>query len=207
MTDLVLQGNATDFGKPFPHGDEVWVLKSGCFDRSLRSGHDVKLLMNHDPEHCFGSGSDRLMLHAGKTALVFRYLISNSKHNKFFEDVANDLETYLPVSIGFERTKSETTQVDGMTVVTVIEARLDEVSVLNKAPAVHSTYARVASWDTCGSLKDDYEAGRFDLVGRYVSLHRAVKAQENGGKVDYRNTTTPYERAADRFSTALRKLQ
>jgi HK97 family phage prohead protease len=206
MTDLVLQGTATAFDKPFAHGDEVWILKSGCFDRSLRSGHDVKLLMNHEEEHCLGSG-EQILLYAGKTALVFRYLISDSKHNKFFEDVADDMDTYVPVSIGFERTKSETTRVDGVNVITVIEAKLNEVSILDKAPAVHSTYGRVVSWNTCGSLEEDSENGRFDLVGRYVGLHRAVKAQDNGGNIDYRNTTTPYERAADRFQLALQKLQ
>jgi phage head maturation protease len=206
VSDLVLQGEASSFDTPFAHGDEVWILKSGCFDRSLRSSHEVKLLINHEEDHCLGSG-ERLLLHAGKTALVFRYLISGSKHDKFFEEIANDMDTYVPVSIGFERTKSETTQVDGVTVVTVIEAKLNELSILDRAPAVHSTYGRVVSWDKCGSLQSDYETGRFGLVGRYVGLHRAVKAQENGGKVDYRNTTSPYERAADKFSTALRGLQ
>jgi phage head maturation protease len=203
------------------------ILQSGCFDRSLRSSNDVKLLINHDPAHCLGSwpdtlllyagnkypahclGSwpDTLLLYAGNKGLAFRYLLPSSKeYRKAFQEMADDVLTYVPISIGFERIKSETSQVDGINVITVIEAKLTEVSILDKAPAVHATYGRVVSWATCGSLQDDYETGRFDLVGKAIGLHRAVKARENGGKMEYQNATSPYERAADRFSTALRKL-
>ena len=54
MTDHVIQGVACEFDKPFFHGDEVWILKSGCFDNSLRE-FDVDLLMNHDPDHRLGT--------------------------------------------------------------------------------------------------------------------------------------------------------
>jgi HK97 family phage prohead protease len=204
LSDLVIQGVATELDKAFAYGDDIMILKSGCFDSSMRSRDDIKLLINHDFAHCLGSWPDSLLLYAGKKGLAFRYLLTSSKG---FEEMADDFLTYVPISIGFERTKSETTQVDGINVITVTEARLNEVSILDKAPAVHFTYGRVVSWATCGSLQDDYETGRFDRVGKAIGLHRAVKAQENGGKMEYSNATTPYERAADKFSEALRKLQ
>jgi HK97 family phage prohead protease len=207
VSDIVIQGIATELEKPFAHGDDIMILQSGCFDKSLRSQDDIKLLINHDFAHCIGSWPDSLLLYAGKQGLAFRYMIPSSLHSKAFEEMADDVLTYVPISIGFERTKSETAQVDGINVITVIEAKLTEVSILDKAPAVHATYGRVVSWATCGSLQDDYETGRFDLVGKAIGLHRAVKATENGGKMEYQNSTSPYERAADRFSTALRKLQ
>jgi HK97 family phage prohead protease len=204
LSALVIQGTATELDKPFAHGNDVMILKSGCFDSSMGSSDAIKLLLNHDFAHCLGSWPEQLLLYAGKKALVFRYLLPNSnQYRKTFEEMADDFLTYVPISIGFDRTKSETTKVDGVNVITVIEAKLNEVSILNKTPAVHSTYGRVVSWGTCGSLQEDCESGRFDLVGRAIGLHRAVKAQENGGKIEYQNATTPYERAADRFQYAL----
>jgi phage head maturation protease len=123
LSDLVIQGIATELDKPFAHGEDIMILKSGCLDRSMRSSDDIKLLMNHDFAHCLGSWPERLLLYAGKKALVFRYLLPSSKpYRKAFEEMADDVLTYVPVSIGFDRTKSETTQVDGVNVITVIEA-------------------------------------------------------------------------------------
>ena len=107
---LILQGVATEFDKPFAHGDKdghkVVTLGSGCMDAALRSGGDVKLLIDHDEKHCLGSWKDRLLIHAGKKHLVFRFLIPES--NRYtFSDVADDFETYLPCSIGYDILKAD----------------------------------------------------------------------------------------------------
>ena len=127
--------------------------------------------------------------------------------DKLFSDIADDLEFYFPISIGYVTTKTETEVVDGVSVKSIVEADLREISILNKSPAIHSTYGRVTKWESCNGLKEDYELGRFNLIGRFVSLHRAIKAQENGGVLNYNHVTKPWDRAYDNLQKALRKLQ
>jgi HK97 family phage prohead protease len=202
-----LQGCSTDLEKPFAHADKdghkVVTLKSGCFDAALQSGGDVKLLIDHDESQCLSTmNSARLQIHAGAKHLVFRFLIPGSSSSKFAE-LKDDYETYVPVSIGYDILKADDETIDGARVQTVLEARLTEVSILSKAPAVSTTYARVASWETCNALQEDYDSGRFELVGKVVSLHRTIKA--NGGPVAYAHMPSPYDRAANAFMRALQK--
>jgi phage head maturation protease len=207
MNDFVIQGVATQLEKPFVHGDDILILKSGCFDSSLRGANDIKLLTNHDADRCLGSTKDgRLLLHAGEREMVFRFLIGKSE--KFLADMADDFESYFPISIGYgyQPANTETEVVDGVKVTSIFEANLHEISILNKAPAIHTTYGRVTSWKNCNGLQEDYELGRFDMVGKFVSLHRAIKAQENGGVLTYNHVTSAYDRAANNFEKALRNL-
>lgn len=207
--DLVIQGEATQFGKPFVHGDDILILKSGVFDPSLRGANDIKLLVNHDPERCLGSSNDgRLLIHAGEKKMVFRFLIGDPDATsfKFFSDIADDLESYFPISIGYLPTKTESEIIDGVKVKSIVEANLHEISILNKAPAIHSTYGRVTKLESCNGLQEDYELGRFGLIGRFVSLHRAIKAQENGGVLNYNHITKPWDRSYDNLQKALRNL-
>jgi phage head maturation protease len=204
VNDLVLQGKATEFDKPFIHGNEIIRLKAYCFDASLRE-NDVSLFLDHK-EARLGTTANRLEVYAGKEALVFRYTIPNgsSESEIKFSELSDDLESYIPCSIGFERIKTETSTIDGVQVVTVIEGKLREISLLSCAPAVHSTYGRVVSLETCGTLEDDY--GRLEMVGSFINLHRAFKASENGGVVQYSHATTPYDKAADSFTRTLKAL-
>jgi hypothetical protein len=199
VSGYVFQGAACEFEKFFFHGDEVWYLKSGCFGSI--SDNEVKLMLNHDGKS-LGSTNNRLQVHAGNEALVFRYSIPGSCSE--FSEPADDFETYVPVSIGFNATKTEAMKIDGVPVTIVVEATLNEISALDKEPAIKSTYARVATEDTCGTLAEDYD--RILLVGRVVSLHRAQKATENGGKLEYKHASIPYDRAANRFTRALNAL-
>jgi hypothetical protein len=54
MTNLVFQGKATDFDKPFIHGARIVNLKSGCFDASLRE-NDVSLFLDHKDDARLGT--------------------------------------------------------------------------------------------------------------------------------------------------------
>lgn len=140
---------------------------------------------------------------------MFRFLLPESRNSalsKSYSEIADDYNSYAPVSIAFKHVATESEIIDGVKVTSVVEADLLEISILSKAPAISSTYARVASWETCCGLQEDYELGRFELVGNYVSLHRTIKARENNGVVKYNHATSPYDRAADNFQKALRKL-
>jgi hypothetical protein len=97
--------------------------------------------------------------------------------------------------------------IDGEQVKVIVKATLNEISVLSREPAIKSTYGRVVSLETCDDLEDEYDSGRLQLVGQFVSLHRNMKAFENGGEIRYSHATSPYERAADRFERALKNLE
>jgi phage head maturation protease len=203
--ELVLQGCCGDYEKPFPHGDRILILKADCFEAGLRSGKDVSICIDHDESQCLGTMNEgRLQIYSGKESLVFRFLLPESPSCKF-ADLADDFESYVPVSLGFVTTKTDTTTVDGIEVTTVVAANLIEISILSKPPAITSTYARVASWKTCSDLQQDYDNGRFRLLGSFVSLHRKIEA--DGGPVSYSHATSPYERTANAFQRALKGLE
>lgn len=208
MSDLVLQGIATATGQCFFGKDgNVLYLKHGCFDASIISGLEVRLLLDHDSKSCLAkTTNDKLEVCAGATGIAFRFHIPDSCSGAF-RGYADDFDSYLPVSIGFKDGIAEAITIDGVKVTSVINATLCEVSILSKPPAIHSTYGRVVSANTCGPLKDDYDSGRLALAGRYVALHRAYKASHNNGVVEYCHSTSAYDRTASKFETALRKLQ
>jgi phage head maturation protease len=200
----VLQGTAFAFDEPFVKNDYILYVNSGAFDASLASGKSVQLLIGHDPAQRLGSSSDRLTLHAGKKSLVFRFDLHDGDG---FADLADDPLTYLPVSISHRPVKTTSEVMRGVKVVTVIESELVEISLIKGEPDIKSSYARVVSQDGCASLKDEYDAGLFNVAGRLITAHRALKARENGGEIKYRHTTSAYDRAAERFTAALRRLQ
>ena len=111
------------------------------------------------------------------------------------------------MSIGYTAKRVETQIVDGVKVVNIFDSTLEEISILDRAPAVGTTYAQVVEAKSCGGLKEDYDTGLFELKGRVISLHRAVNARENGGTIKYSHATTPTDRAADNFLRALKRLQ
>jgi hypothetical protein len=98
----------------------------------------------------------------------------------------------------------KTVTIDGVQVSCVTKATLEEVSILKGSPAVDMTYARVVDLDKCSTLEADYPV--IQLTARYVMMHRKVQARENGDVVSYKHTTSPYDRAANNFENALRRL-
>jgi phage head maturation protease len=200
VSDQCIQGVATEFNRVLQHGDGLLYLQAGCFDESMRS-NSVKLLMDHDENKQL---SKDLEVYAGKSALIFRFPIP-SKSRDILSDFADEPDSYWPVSIGMADIKTEQVTVDGTPVTVVVEATLTEISLLSSgSPAVKSTFARVASLETCDDLRDDYE--RFKTYGAFVSLHRKFKSSENDGVVKYHHSPTSYDRAASRFERALMNL-
>jgi HK97 family phage prohead protease len=202
--EFYVQGKATQIGKPFIHGKEIWMFAPGAFDASLRSD-EVKLIYDHDESAPVLSKQAALEVYANATALVFRGKLP-ARSGSELKDFLDSYETYFGVSIGFSATKKQETAIDGVPLVLFEEVTLHEISLLSKDPAVHSTYGRFVSSDTCASLKDDCDDGRFELVGSFVSLHRAVNAMENNWKVKYNNAISSYDAAADRFTRSLENL-
>jgi phage head maturation protease len=202
--DYVIQGIAAEFEKPFQHKDDIFILKSGCFDESLRS-HNVKLMLNHD-SNAGMTMRDLLQVYSGAKSLAFRCFLPQDLTDDGLSDVADDMEHYRGVSIGHIPTKTETQKIDGIDVTLVYESDLTEISILDNEPAIKTTYAYVASLDSCCDIDVDYKAGLFDLRGKLIGLHRKVTANENGEEIKYKHSTSPSDRAANRFKRLLAKL-
>jgi Caudovirus prohead serine protease len=204
--DYVIQGIAAEFEKPYSYRDEFWMLKSGCFDNSLRF-LETELWADHDPSKGrFGSMKDRLQIHSGSKSLAFRYFFPNGSIADELDDVADDMLNYVGISISHNPTKTEKIKIEGVDVTLVHDSRLVEISVLSSEPAVKSTYAYVASLSGCNDLQHDYEAGLFDLRGKAIGLHRKITANESGGKINYKHVTSALDRAANRFQRLLGEL-
>jgi hypothetical protein len=122
------------------------------------------------------------------------------------DDIADSVEDYWPVSIGFEKKKFERKVIEGIPCLIIEEAKLTEVSILKTDPAVSSTFARVVRASSCESLQEDYEAGRFELMGKFISLHRKVQALDTDGKVNFVHQSSEYDRKANGFTRALERL-
>ena len=203
--DYFFEGKATDLGKFFFHGDDILYLAPGCFD-AARGQSAVQLLIGHDESKAYCDTSNHLEIHYGPDAVVFRVRMPASFKSEL-DGVAGSFEDYNPVSIGFKKIRVEKKEIDGAIVQIIHEAQLSEVSILQSAPALKSTYARVVHASSCGTLRDDYESGRFALASQFISLHRKVAAMDNDdGKVDYVHRTTDYERKAKAFERALVRL-
>jgi phage head maturation protease len=188
MSDLFLQGIALRFDEIIDDGTKLLFLKSGC----IAEPDNVSLMYDHDGKPW---GADGLEIYVGEKSVAFRFAIPDSWSEQF-KDQAGDVETYLAVSAGFTITKSESVTIDRVPVTVVSAATLREISLVSKDPAIKTTYARIVDSETCGDLETDYKSGRFELVGKVISLHRRAKANENDGIVQYNHATTPYDKAA-----------
>jgi phage head maturation protease len=200
--DYVIQGIAAEFEKPFAHKDDIFILKSGCFDESLRS-HNVKLMLNHD-SNAGMTMKDRLQVYAGEKSLAFRCFLPSTIDE--LSDIADDLENYTGVSIGHNPTKTERTKIDGIDVTLVHKSDLIEISLLDGEAAMKTTYSYIASLDGCCDIEDDCKNGLFDLRGKAIGLHRKITANETGDEVKSRHRSSPSDRAANRFKRLLAKL-
>jgi phage head maturation protease len=199
--NYAVQGIFCELNKCFAHGNEVLYLKPGVFDSCVEG--NVRLLIDHEGKS-LATTADRLELCLGDDVLTFRAVLPDSwSGSKELTDVAGDVETYLAVSCGFKYNAYETVTIDGAEVKVISNATLTEISLVS-APAVESTYARVVSMDDCNSLEEDQDL--IKLTGRVVTLHRKAKALEAGGQIKYSHATTPSDRAANRFTRALKAL-
>ena len=201
--DLFFQGIALEFKTFIFHGDDILYFKPGCMDCS---DADVHLMLDH--KESLRSTRNRLDFYAGEDALAFRLRIPGGYGSTAlkFSELADEFDSYVPISVGCTRTETETMTIDGVNVKIVSKATLNELSVLSTAPAMQASYGRVVSTETCGTLEEDYESGRLQLIGGYISLHRKMKASENGGEIRYSHVTSDYDRKASAFERALAKL-
>lgn len=196
---VAIQGVGFEFSKIFVTDGKAFYATPGCFG----SLTDIDLLTDHKGQSYANTGND-LLVHSGPEALVFRAYFPDEWFAKAVADQTDELDTYLGVSTGFTIMKSKTIDCDGTPVTVILEAKLDEISLLSSPPVIDTTYARIVSHETCGSLAEDYE--RIVTVGKYVNLHRKVLAAEHDGVVEHKHIVSSYNAAANRFTRALSAL-
>lgn len=196
---VAIQGVAFEFGKLFVSDNEIFYAKPGCFG----SMFDIDLLFDHEGKS-FANTEKDLLIHSGDEALVFRAYFYDEWFGKEVSEQTDELDSYLAVSTGFTITKAELIECDGVPVKVIVDAKLNEISLINTPPAIDTTYARIVSGDTCGSLAEDYPM--IMTIGRYVNLHRKVLATENGGTIEHKHIASSYDVAANRFVRALARL-
>jgi hypothetical protein len=203
--DLVLQGVAAEFEKPFLHKTDILILKSGCFDKSLLT-LGCKLKSNHDTDSGI-SMRNRLQVYASEKSLCFRVYLPQYDVVDELSDFADVIENYSAVSIGHIPSKAEATTLDGIDVILIHESDLTDISILSDGePAVKSSYAYVAALSGCNDLKHDCDAGIFEMRGKAIGLHRKITANESGDPIKYRNRLSAMDLAAAKFTRLLAKL-
>jgi hypothetical protein len=203
--DLVLQGVAAEFEKPFLHKTDILILKSGCFDKSLQT-LGCQLKMDHKSEAGI-SMRDRLQVFASEKSLCFRVYLPQYDVVDELSDFADVIENYSAVSIGHVPSKAEAKTIDGVDVILIHESDLTDISILSDGePAVKSSYVYVAALSGCNDLKHDCDAGIFEMRGKAISLHRRITANETGEEIKYRNRLSPMDIAANRFTNLLKRL-
>ena len=194
-----IQGLAFKFNELFVSDNEAFYATPGCFGSLV----DVDFLIDHKGKSLANTEKD-FLLHSGDEALVFRAYFFNEWFCKQVSDHTDELTSYFAVSTGFTITKATTIECDGIPVKIILEAKLRELSLLNTAPVVDTSYARIVSDETCGSLADDYQ--RIITVGRYVNLHRKALAADNDGVIEHKHIASSYDAAANRFVRTLAAL-
>ncbi len=200
MSGVAIQGVAFEYGKVFVSDGKAWLARPGCFG----SIDNVELLIGHEGKS-LADTDNRLQIYSGEDALIFRAYFPDEWFTKQVSDKADEMESYFAVSAGFKIMNTETVMCEGVPVRVILEAKMSELSLINAAPAVDTTYARIVSEDACNDeLKSDYEMIR--TVGRFVGLHRKITAADNEGEVKYAHSPSAYERAGDRFRRALAAL-
>ena len=155
------------------------MLDHGVFDRSLRSGNTVQLLLNHQSELCVGSTDDILELHSNSIGLAMRARLPDTEHGRTARWMAEN--GHDDASIGFDdyNARKEIRRIGGLDVTCIVEADLFEGSYLfgRGLGAVKNSYITYADVDFSRSLKD--ECNSFSYHGAAVGFKRALQKLSN----------------------------
>ena len=172
---LALFGYLTLYRKVIQHHGVRLMLDHGVFDKSLRSGSTVQLLLNHQSELCVGSTNDILELHSDFIGLAMRARLPDTEHGRTARWMAEN--GHDDASIGFNdyNARTEIRRIDGLDVTCIVEADLFEGSYLfgKGLGAVKESYITFGDVDFSRSLKD--ECSSYLYHGAAVGFKRALQ--------------------------------
>jgi uncharacterized protein len=140
-----LEGHAAVFGQYAELPGHLEEIAPGAFDRALDEGHDVRLLVNHDPSHVLArTASGTLRLAVDDAGLRVKADLPDTT-------VARDLAESMrrrdvdQMSFGFVPRADEWTQIKGKSLRTITDLDLFDVSVVT-FPAYKGTDAALRAY-------------------------------------------------------------
>ena len=114
-----------------------------------------------------------LELHSDDFGLHFRLRLDESNLAGHARALVES-KAYTEMSVAYEIGKAVTKEIDGTEVLFILQARLEEVSLVPSG-AVKSTHAMINDIDNCGSLANDCKSMKFQYDNSYVELQRALQ--------------------------------
>ena len=169
----VIEGIATKYNSVLFHDGMFKVLMPGAFDICLKNDAPVEMWLEHNESLRLGDTKTNLDLFSDDYGLHFRLRLDDSEISWHARSLVAS-KAYTECSIGYDRAKTGTREIDGKQVLFIYQARLEEVSLVQNG-AVKTTHATVNDLDQCGSLADDCKSMKFRCDNAYVELERALR--------------------------------
>lgn len=167
QTDGVLEGHAAVFNTFADIGG--WFreqIAPGAFDRAIREGHDVRALINHDPNLILGRTSSKtLQLSVDDIGLKIRLELPNTSYAKDLEESVKRGDI-SQMSFGFISIEEEWIFGDEGDSVTIKDLRLFDVS-----PVTYPAYV-----ETDISARNGVNRYRIEKEN-YLAVKRAARAK------------------------------
>ena len=151
-----------------------------AFDRALRENHDVRALINHDPNLILGrTSSGTLKLSIDEIGLHIRLELPNTTYARDLEESVKRGDI-SQMSFGFVPTDEEWNFRDGMDEVTIKDLNLFDVS-----PVTYPAYAEtdISARDTDGIKRYQIEKQKHLSAKRADRAKRLLKAYNLEGVI------------------------
>ncbi len=167
-----LAGFPTLYNKLIRHSGRWEMLLPGVFDKSLRSGPPIELLLDH--RDYVGDTRDILQVQSNDTGLAMRAWLPDTEHGRTARRIGETGRT--GASVWFCPTKTETRRINHVDVVCFIEAYLWEVSYLSAYDfgAVEESWIAYGDVDFSESLENQCRSGRLLNVGAAINAKRTL---------------------------------
>ena len=174
---IALCGYATRWNHIIQHHGTTLMVDHGAFDRTLRSGAKIKLLLNHFDFQCVGSTFDNLQLCSDQHGLAFRYRITDTEDGRTVREMAENKNDCISIGFDFHGARKAIRCINGVDVICITDATLWELSFLHGygAGAVYDAYATLKDADYSKTLRDECSGGKFLYDGAAVNVTRALQ--------------------------------
>jgi HK97 family phage prohead protease len=169
----VIEGTATKHNSVLFHDGKFKVVAPGAFDLSMKYDVPVEFWIDHDRSLKLGDTRTNLELYSDDFGLHFRLRLDNTELSSHARALVES-KAYTECSVGFDSGKTELREIEGHSVLYILQARLEEVSLV-PAGAVKATHAQVNDIENCRSLEHDCKSMKFRCDNSYASLHRALR--------------------------------
>jgi HK97 family phage prohead protease len=168
------EGYAAVFGQYAKVRGRLETVSTRAFDRALTEKHDVRLLVNHDPNLVLArTKNGSLQLRTDEHGL---HVTAELPDTTYSRDVKELMRRGVldQMSFGFVVRSDSYDQIKGVQVRSVDDVDLFDVSIVTM-PAYPGTEASLRSWEGCNTESNPSNAGRTQLL---VARHRLLSKGE-----------------------------